>query len=213
MRSHRERGEVATGRTRGVGAEHERRRTEIADAVLAIVADRGLAAVSQATVAAQAGVSPGRVQHYFPTKQELIEAAFERGNSLAAARIADRTGPGGQNDSPRHVLTVVLTELIPYDTATHAHMRVRQSFTAAALADEGIATRLRADYARLHSQLADLLRGCQAAGELRAQVDPDEKAVALVALAEGLAYYVLIGTCPAGRARDQVLTAISDVYA
>lgn len=204
---------MATGRTRGVGFEHEHRRNEIADAVLAVVAEHGLAAVSLVAVATQAGVSPGRVQHYFPAKRELIEAAFERGNALSSDRIAAKTRPDDQDVSRRRLLTVVLTELIPYDAVTRAHLRVRQSFTAVALADEAIATRLRVDYAKLHGQLADLLRCDRAAGHLRAGTDPAKVAVALVALAEGLAYYVLIGVCPAEAARDQVLAGISEVYA
>lgn len=200
------------GGSRGVGVHHEQRRTDIADAVLDIVAESGLAAVSQATVAAQAGVSPGRVQHYFPAKQQLIEAAFERGNSLASARIAAKTSPEGSHSDPRHVLTVVLTELIPYDATTRAHMRVRQSFTAAALADEAIAARLRDDYATLHRRLAELLGRDQAAGRLQREADTGGAAVTLVALAEGLAYYVLVGVYPADAARDCVLAAISDVY-
>ncbi|MFC7546650.1 TetR family transcriptional regulator C-terminal domain-containing protein [Plantactinospora sp. GCM10030261] len=199
------------GGTRGVGLHHEQRRTDIADAVLAIVAENGLAAVSQAAVAAQAGVSPGRVQHYFPAKQQLIEAAFERGNSLASARIAAATPDGGASD-PRHVLTVVLTELIPYDATTRAHMRVRQSFTAAALADKAIAARLRDDYATLHRRLAELLRRDQRRGRLQPDTDAGGTAVTLVALAEGMAYYVLIGVYPAGAARERVHAAISDVY-
>lgn len=203
---------MAIGRTRGVGSAHERRRNEIADAVLAVVAERGLAAVSLAAVATQAGVSPGRVQHYYPAKRELIEAAFERGNALSSSRIAAKAGPGDRDVSGRRLLTVVLTELIPYDAVTRAHLRVRQSFTAAALADAAIAARLRLDYAHLHRRLADVLRDDQAAGRLRAQTDPAEVAVALVALAEGLAYYVLIGVRPAEAARAQVLAAISEIY-
>ncbi|GAA4512995.1 TetR/AcrR family transcriptional regulator [Actinoallomurus oryzae] len=201
-----------THRTRGPGAQHEQRRNEIADAVLAIVADRGLAAVSQTAVAAQAGVSPGRVQHYFPAKQKLIEAAFERGNALSSTRIAAKTTANGADAGPREVLTVVLTELVPYDAVTRAHLRVRQSFTAAALADDAIAGRLRDDYARLHTRLAELLRQDQATGRLRPGVEPDQEAVTLVALAEGLAYYVLIGVYPAGAARERLHTAISGLY-
>lgn len=103
--------------------------------------------------------------------------------------------------------------VLPYDAVTRAHLRVRQSFTAVALADEAIAARLRVDYAEFHGQLAELLRCDQAAGHLCAGTDPAEVAVTLVALAEGLAYYVHIGVCPAAAARDQVLAAISGVYA
>lgn len=60
--------------------------------MLAIVATRGLSAVSLTAVAEQAGVSTGRVQHYFATKRELTEAAFERGNEQSGARIREKVG-------------------------------------------------------------------------------------------------------------------------
>ncbi|WP_159942899.1 MULTISPECIES: TetR/AcrR family transcriptional regulator [unclassified Nocardiopsis] len=185
---------------RGPGAEHEQRRQQIADAVLAVTAEHGLAAVTQTSVAARAGVSPGRVQHYFPAKRQMIEAAFDRANALSSARIASATGTGA---SPRRVLTTVLTELIPYDTATRVHMRVRQAFTALALSDEDIAERMRREYARFHGQVADLLPG---------GADRRDRAVALVALAEGLAYYVLVGVDSAAAARERVLAAIAAAH-
>ncbi|PZG56630.1 TetR family transcriptional regulator [Spongiactinospora gelatinilytica] len=197
---------------RGPGAQHVRRRGEIADAVLAIVADRGLAAVSLTEVAARAGVSPGRVQHYFPAKRQLIEAAFERGNELSSARIRAKTGADLEAAEPRLVLTTVLGELIPYDAATEAHLRVRQSFQAIAFAEEAIAARLRVLYADFHHQIADLIARDQKAGRIPAAVDPQGTALTLVALAEGLAAYVLTGVTPATTAREQVLAAIAALY-
>lgn len=192
---------------RGPGAEHERRREQIADAVLTVVADRGLAAVSQTSVAAQAGVSAGRVQHYFPAKHQMIEAAFDRANALSSARIAAKAG-----GDPERTLTTVLTELIPYDTATRVHMRVRQAFTALALSEESIAERMRREYERFHGQIADLLRQGQGAGAVPEDLDPRDHAVALVALAEGLAYYVLVGVHPASAARERVTGAIAELW-
>lgn len=197
-------------RTRGPGASHDQRRREIADAVLAVVDEGGLSAVSQSAVAARAGVSPGRVQHYFPARHELIEAAFDRANTLSAARIAERTA--GAAD-PRQTLEVVLTELIPYDAWTRTHLRVRQSFTALALSQESIATRMQHDYERFHDRLADLLRRDHDGGRLFAGVAPRQEAVALAALTEGLAYYVLIGLRAPEAAQNQVLAAIADLYA
>jgi AcrR family transcriptional regulator len=187
--------------TRGRGAHHDTRATEIADAVLAVAAEHGLAAVSQNRVAAQAGVSAGRVQHYFPTKQQLLETAFDRANALSSARIAAKTG---QDALPREVLTVVLSELIPYDADTEAHMRIRQSFTALALTDPAIAARLREDYTHFHQQIAQLLRE-------DGVLDPDATATGLAAMAEGLAYYVLIDLTPADAARDRIHAAIADI--
>ncbi|GAA2681232.1 TetR/AcrR family transcriptional regulator [Nonomuraea recticatena] len=203
---------MAERRTRGPWAEHEQRRNDLADAVLAIVAERGLAAVSLTEVAAQAGVSPGRVQHYFPAKQQLIEAAFERGNELSSARIRQRAGSETGVADPRLVLTTVLTELIPSDATTEAHMRVRQSFHAYAFADETIAARLRALYDDFHRQMADFIRMDQQAGRVPGELDPDATALGLVALAEGLAAYVLIGVTLGSVARQRLLEAVAGLY-
>ena len=194
-------------RTRGIGVAHAQRRTEIADAVLAIVAEHGLAAVSLAQVAARAGVSGGRVQHYFPARHHLIEAAFERANELASDRIQNHP----RSDCPRGMLTVVLTELIPHDEVTKLHMRVRQSFTALALTDETIAARLREDYALLHRTLAELIAADRNARDITEGENPRATAVALVALTEGLAYYVLIDLTRAEQARETVLAAIANL--
>jgi AcrR family transcriptional regulator len=199
-------------RTRGPGAQHEQRRAEIADAVLTVVAERGLQAVSQTEVAHHAGVSAGRVQHYFPTKHDLIEAAFDRSNTQSAALIRAKVGQDLDTAPPRSVLTTVLTELIAYDGPTRAHMRVRQAFNALALADDAIAARIREQYADFHRQIAALVRREQAAGTITATADPDRTAVELVALTEGLAYYVLLDVHPADSAREQVLAAIAGLY-
>ncbi len=200
-------------RTRGLGAHHDQRRAEIADAVLAVVADGGLQAVSQAEVAARAGVSPGRVQHYFPTKQQLIEAAFNRGNAQSAARIRAKVGHRDLRQAmPRAVVTTVLSELIAYDASTRAHLRVRHWFNALALSDAAIANHIHTQYADFHHQIAELIRRDQTTGLIPTAHDPHRAAVTLVALAEGLSYYVLIEAYPAAAATQRILDAIADLY-
>ncbi|MGK4908277.1 TetR/AcrR family transcriptional regulator [Streptomyces albus] len=195
----------ARTRGRGPGLHHDRRRAEIADAVLAVVAEHGLPGVSLTEVAAQAGVSPGRVQHYFPAKRQLIEAAFDRGNRRSEERIRSRLGADPDDAPPREVLAVVLDELIPHDAPSRAHMRVRHAFNAGALADDAVAGRVRGLYAELRTRLADcLLR----AGVLRDGGEPEALAVTLVAQAEGLAYHVLLGTVPVCTARRTVRAAL-----
>jgi AcrR family transcriptional regulator len=196
-------------RTRGPGAQRDMRRQEICDAVLAVVDEAGIAAVSLISVAGKAGVSAGRVQHYFPSRADLLEAAFERANELASDRIAGLTA---EDEGPRTVLTAVLTELVPHDRATSTHMRIRQSFTAQALTDERVATRLRDAYAQLNARLADIISREIEAGTITTAERPEHVAGRLVAFVEGLAYHVLIGTHPADVARRQVLDAVNVLY-
>lgn len=200
-------------RTRGLGATHETRRAEVVDAVLVVAAARGVPAVSQASVAAAAGVSPGRVQYYFPTMADLLGAAFDRINAASSARI--RAAVGGDLDSapPRQVLEVVLSELIPHDEPSRAHLQFRQSFTALALHHEDIAARLRGQYHQLHHHgLAALIHRDRQAGLIDSSATPVTAATSLAALAEGLAYYVLIGAVSATEARDQVLAGVAALY-
>ncbi|MEV0149427.1 MULTISPECIES: TetR family transcriptional regulator C-terminal domain-containing protein [unclassified Nonomuraea] len=89
---------------------------------------------------------------------------------------------------------------------------MRQSFHAFAFAEEAIAARLRVLYADFHHRMADLIARDQQAGRIPATLDPHAATLALVALAEGLAAYVLTGVTPAHTARQQVLAAIADLY-
>jgi len=54
------------------------RRNELIDATIAAIAEAGMAEITLATIAAQAGVSPALVNHYFDGKDDLLEAAMRR---------------------------------------------------------------------------------------------------------------------------------------
>lgn len=54
------------------------RRNELIDATLAAIAESGMSEITLATIAAQAGVSPALVNHYFKGKDDLLEAAMRR---------------------------------------------------------------------------------------------------------------------------------------
>lgn len=195
-------------RTRGRSHHHDLRRDQIADAVLDVVGEAGLHAVTMQAVAHQAGVSVGRIQHYYATKAALLEAAFDRSNQRSSDRIARLLGAPPEEAPARDVLTVVLTELVPHDDWSWTHLRVRQSFIARGFHDERIAARLRRQYATLHRRLGSCvaqLRGGHAT-PTRAAID---HAAGLVALAEGVANQVLLGVMAPRAARRHVLDAIA----
>lgn len=68
--------------------DRESARREIAGALLTVLAERGIDAVSVRTVATAAGRSPGAVQKYFATKDEMLAAALDLYVERSAARIA-----------------------------------------------------------------------------------------------------------------------------
>jgi TetR/AcrR family transcriptional regulator, transcriptional repressor of bet genes len=186
-------GDVTDGkRTRGVDARHDERRTEIVDALLRIIGEQGLDAVSVRDIAAEAGVSVGRVQHYFPTKDLVLQAAFERVNELGGERVRRHIAETGDS-SPRAVLHAVSTAMLPVDDEHRKAIQIGVAFTARALVQPEFADRLRTGYGELHQLVALLLGRARDAGETAPDLDPEYEAAVLLGLLEGLSGQTLVG--------------------
>lgn len=69
------------------------RREEIAAAVLKILGERGSAALTAATVAAEVGLTSGALFRHFPTVQAMVDAAVERAVSTLEATFPAPTLP------------------------------------------------------------------------------------------------------------------------
>jgi AcrR family transcriptional regulator len=54
----------------------ERRRHDLIEATLDCVAERGLGGATVRAIARRAGVTAGLIRHYFPGKEELLQAAY-----------------------------------------------------------------------------------------------------------------------------------------
>src|SRR5699024_4770655 len=70
-------------------AETRDGRCRLADALTRVVAREGITGVSVRAVAAEAGVSGGTVQHYFPTRAEMIRYAMEWTSAQVEKRLTD----------------------------------------------------------------------------------------------------------------------------
>jgi AcrR family transcriptional regulator len=206
-------GEVAGAadrkRTRGVDARHDERRAEIVDALLRIIGEHGLDAVSVRDVA---GVSVGRVQHYFPTKDLVLQAAFERVNELGGELVRQRIAETG-DDSPRAVLHAVATALLPVDDQYRQAIQIGVAFTARALVQPDFAARLRAGYGELHQLFALLLTRARDAGDTAADLDPEHEAAVLLGLLDGLSAQTLVGHHAVDAALSVVDTHLGRLFA
>ena len=158
--------------------DHAARRAHIADAVLAVVARAGLEEVSVRHVAAEAEVSPGMVQHYFRTKDELMRAALER----VGAAVQERLGATGELP-PRELVRALFLQLLPVDGQRAREARVAVAFLAHAAVHPEAGDGLRADARALREHLGAQLGG-PAAGPV---------ATGLLALVDGLGLQVLTG--------------------
>lgn len=186
-------GDVTEGkRTRGVDARHDERRAEIVEALLRIIGEHGLDAVSVRDIATAAGVSVGRVQHYFPTKDLVLQAAFERVNELGGERVRAHIAETGDS-SPRAVLHAVATAMLPVDDEHRRAIQIGIAFTARAIVQPDFADRLRTGYGELHQLIALLLGRARDAGETAPDLDPGHEAAVLLGLLEGVSGQTLVG--------------------
>ncbi|ALE85997.1 TetR/AcrR family transcriptional regulator [Pseudonocardia sp. HH130629-09] len=171
--------------------DHGLRRDEIARALWRIAAAEGLEAVSLARVAQEAGVSKGRVQHYFASRDELLDFAAQQLRLRVDERVRARMATAAPS-SPLEEVRVLLGALFPLDDEARADARVGSAFLIRSLGDERLRETYRAGDRLLHDAVADRLAAARDRGELAA-LDPDREAVVLLALAGGLAESVLLG--------------------
>lgn len=149
--------------------------------MIEIIAEEGFEGLSVRGVAARAGVSLGAVQHHFPTKTAMLDAAMATIAALAAQRSAELADVA----DPAERLHALVDLLIPGD-ATDPIARVWLAFTARATVDEHI----RAAYVQLWTRVRNELRLLIAAASGRPE-DAEDAARELLALLDGFTLGVI----------------------
>jgi TetR/AcrR family transcriptional regulator, transcriptional repressor of bet genes len=172
--------------------DHVTRRAELAAAVWSLVARGGLEVVSLRSVAAEAGVSMGRVQHYFPTKDDLLLDALRHAHRRMEVRVEARLDPTA---TPRDWLASILDELLAEHPETRDAIRVHSAFEARALSDPRVEEVLRDGDDEIIGLCVQVVA---AAG---VSDDPHHDGYALFALAGGLGGDVALRGADITRAR------------
>jgi AcrR family transcriptional regulator len=109
--------------------DHDARREEIARAALRLCVRESLASVTIGRVAAEAAISKGLVQHYFPTKEALLQLAATMQRRDIESAVAAAVQP---DDPPRTALRQVLLALVNLGTE---QVLAGHAFLASAAAD------------------------------------------------------------------------------
>lgn len=170
---------------------HDERRRTIAEALVRVAAHQGLESVSVRHVAAEAGVSAGRVQHYFRTKDEMMAFAMEVVSEGIEARLAGAVDRLGEAPSPVALCRALLVELLPFDEPRRVEGQVALAFLAHQAVRPDVGGRAGEGPRMLRGHLADLVRAEW--GVAGPDGAADAVAVALLALVDGLGLQVLGG--------------------
>lgn len=170
--------------------DHAQRRGEMAEALWRIAAYEGLEAVSLHRVADEAGVSKGRVQHYFGSRDALLDYTAQHLQDRVTARLRARLAA-----APNAAAAVrgALLEVLPLTEDSIVDTRVGIAFLIRALGEDTLRARYRARNAQFLDLLTASLTTARDEGALAAGREPAAVAVELFALVNGLKEPLLLG--------------------
>jgi AcrR family transcriptional regulator len=168
------------------------RHQEILDAAARVITDRGLAETRISDIAEEAGVSPGLILYYFESKDRLLAEALTFANDQFYVRTSReiRRIPSAKDRLRRLIDLSVPGYLAEFgrldEWALWIEVWVR------ALRDPEMAKDREVLDQRWRAQWAEIIRGGQATGEFSTRDDPDELALRLATLIDGLAIQVIL---------------------
>jgi TetR/AcrR family transcriptional repressor of uid operon len=175
----------------------ERRRRQIAEAALTCFRKRGFHQASMQEICAQAQISPGALYRYFPSKNHLIAAIAEDVQANVESAIA-QAGAGGDIFAVLDAIGRSMIEEMfdPADGALVAEVMAEAS------RDLDLAARLAAINRQTQARLAALIGAAQTDGRLAASLSPQEAAVLMMAVIDGLGVKQALD--PHGRAGESM---------
>ena len=188
--------------------DHDQRRQELVRHVWALIRREGVDGVTIRSLSEQSGWSSGAVRHYLPTRDSILTFAAEQ---LAGAverelRALQLSGP------PRARLEGFLLALLPLNEPSQEWTEVWLAFASAAVRGEQYADAHGILYRDLHATLLEITRSLAGADLLRAAT-PEQAAVELHALIDGLCLHLLLRQLAPEQAREAVRCRVETMVA
>lgn len=159
----------------------EIRRREILDAAQTCFERRGFHGSSMGEICAQAGISPGGLYRYFPSKEAIIAAMADDERRTATLAF------DAVRKSDNFLLALSrLCEKFAEAYADPSRAAFAAELMAEAVRNPKFAAVAREAESRIRTEVTDLLRAGQAMGHVDKTLEAEEAAVVLIAAADGL---------------------------
>lgn len=174
------------------------RRELIADAVFAVVNERGLAQASLRTVAGAADLALGSVRHYFDNQAELMEFSFEVISERIHLRALERLVELENNPLPAsredvvEACAAVLEELLPLDDERRADAVVHMEFMLEARTTGELVQAAQDDYRATGAVVGRVLLQLMESPLAMPGLVPLDEAQRLIGLLDGLALRMVL---------------------
>jgi AcrR family transcriptional regulator len=158
--------------------KHEQKRAEILGAALRCFTRDGFRGASTTDICAEAGISPGHLYHYFPSKVAIIETLIDMGLARTAARFEKIL-------ATPNVVEALLADL----EETSLRFRPAQILNLDGLAEAArnpeFAKIIERHTTAVRRMWSDFLRQAQSQGRVDPELDPEATANILIALIDG----------------------------
>lgn len=169
-----------------------KRKAQIAEAVLSIATEHGLAAATIRAVSDRCGLSVGAIQHYFPSQAKLQCFSME----LLAKKVTQRTTDTAiepEND-PLKTVTTLLEQILPLDNERMLEARVWAMFTTSSLTNADLVSCEQQMNESIHSFCLRCIEYLNEHFPALRRKDACREAYALQAFLDGLTLRLLVET-------------------
>lgn len=163
----------------------ERRRQDLIEATLDCVAERGLQGATLRTIALRAGVTAGLIRHYFPGKEELVQAAY----ATLVGRMTEQAKAALAMDgaTPRQRLAAFVTANLKAPIVDQRVFSLWATFIGRANTDPALASAHREGYLGFRNEVEALVAEVLAAhGRAPDKTTLRGHAIAVNAVIDGL---------------------------
>ena len=157
------------------------RRETILKAACGVFVRSGFHAASMKDICAAAGMSPGSVYRYFPSKDALIEALIEADQTRWAAAM-----DGLPIEKGLLPALGALAEFGLRDLEDRGFLNLWVETAAEASRNSAVAARLRESYQVLQGRLSSLVHAAQKSGSIQSETDPRVLSCLIFAAFDGL---------------------------
>jgi len=175
------------------------RREQMLRAALEVIADRGYADTRIADVAERIGISPALVIYYFKTKDQLLTESIKyldnRWYGEGQRRMSELPTAAARIEE-----IVAMSCLPEADAEPHSSWTLWLDFWTLAARNPEVAVLRQKDDERWRAMVGSVVRDGQQAGEFRT-VDPDNFAILLCSLMDGLAIQIALSDPVVGPGR------------
>jgi TetR/AcrR family transcriptional repressor of bet genes len=163
----------------------DKRREDLIAATLECVAERGLAGATVREIALRADVTAGLIRYYFPTKDELIGAAYRAVMNRMTVQASDALS--NARDDPRARLYAFVTANLGQPIMDPHNLSLWAGFIALVHADPAMAMAHRDGYLGFRDELEVLIREALLAAAKPAEPNHTRRhAIAINAIIDGL---------------------------